>query len=615
MNSDHRGEVERQADLERARVQFHNPVRTGVTRTLWRSLDLPDQSPFLGNDYRRIVLTDEVLVGLECTEIGCVAASQSGGLFLTDSYGDWRAMPTQLPALSRFYIGQDAWIACPMSGRRALLSQDAGQTWIRGGFHCSRNSARSVVNTSEITAVLDGGRVRIGGFFDDRIQWRYAPVDNPECLFSGPGALVIIGQTQVAVSRDAGRTYEINLKDFALSPVRDGLVTEKGQIIVVGEAPAGGVPVAISYDFGASWRQPANWPGRDSRADFIARATDGRVAVSKASGRAHVFVADPLGVDWVELAPRETSIGPIASFRDDFILSTTRGIAVAPHERGIYRLGLDQPMQDVVAISQFEYLGLGVFGGVYRSHDRGVNWYPAGPSHSLPFTHLLHLEDERLIAAGAGLVGTSIDGGSTWSLQSTDNGCTVDWLAGQATTHFMGCDDGHVLSWRHADDRWRVLPLPWSASATQGVWSSESASLILMNLDGGQLMTTVDHGQNWTPVELDSEERIVAIDSVGDTLSLRTAGGRLAWKSSGSTQWQWLSSDHALVGDAIAHRRFEDGRWLVLDQSVIWRIGDDLQVMAIGDSGQATRFKILDSGDVFLLGQQSTTLLSRVGGH
>ncbi|MEE2755547.1 MAG: sialidase family protein [Myxococcota bacterium] len=606
---------ERQILFEQAPGQFHSPAQTRVMGSFQRGLDLQDQSPFLGSEYRRTILTDEILVGLDCAETGCIAASRSGGLFRTDTYGDWRAMPSNLPALKRFYIGVDAWIACPLSGRKALLSQDRGQTWLLADFHCSRYTAKTVVNTPEITAVLDGDRLRLGGFFDDLIRWIPAPVEQPECLFVGAGALVVVGRSHVAVSTDGGRTYETSPKAFELAPVRDGVVTDKGGIVVVGDAPAGQSPVAMSHDFGASWVRPPSWPGRDPRADFIARARDGRFAVSKAFGRAHVFVGDPLGVYWSEMAARESSLGPIAPYRSGFLVSTTRGIAVSPSQRGVYRLGLDQPIRDLVAISQHEYIGVGAYGGVYRSHDRGLTWYPAGPGHSLPFTHILHLEGQRLVAAGAGLIGQSDDGGVTWSLHSTENGCSADWLVGGPESHFVGCADGTVLGRRTHHGGWRLLSTPWAVNSTQGVWLPDSESLVLMNVDTDHLLKSTDHGYTWTEVELDAGEPIRALDAVGETLSLRTASGRLAWTVNGTPQWQWLSSERALLGNALAHRRFNDGRWLVLDESTLWRIEAGLQLDAISDSANATGLKLLKSGDIVLLSPQSTTLLSRVSGH
>ena len=596
----------------RVNAPASTPLQTRRLGGEWSPDSLDGQS-FLGGHYRRYMLWDADVVGLRCRQDRCLAATRHGGLFQTSPLGDWQPLATSLPVLERVYFGTDFWVGCPADGRQALIVDGDGTRWYRGDLQCSNAGYHSVSLDATEPLVHDSGQLRVGPLGHGVSRRFELPLENPKVIVADEQLVLIFGDSGIAVSNQVDPSFTLLPAVPHLQHVYSGAIGPKGLIVVVGQGRANAPPVALSYDRGQTWVAPA-WPHREAVLHYISVGLDGRFALTRHGGRGTAYLGDPLGRRWTPVSTGAPLHGPSTAFRSDFAFASPVGLVLAPDERGLYPLQLDQSLSQILG-SGNNLLGLGHRGDVFRSTDGGLTWFAAGPSHRLGFKKLLHVQGERLIGMGHGTVGYSSDGARTWWVESMPNGCDPVWLVGDALSQFAGCTDGITFRRDGVDGTWSVMHQ--SSGSRHAAWSVDRQELYLWHGPTSQLRRSVDRGLNWDEIELPELDRdgIRSMQIANDSVAFLTMSGRIARFDPFSRQLFWLSSEVPTLPDIDAFHEFSDGDWLILNDEGVWQLTAESGLELVASVPGSERLMVLNSGDLFLGGYGVMTRLQRVIGQ
>jgi len=564
--------------------------------------------------FERTMITDESIIGLHCQARRCVAASKDGGIFVTDAFGDWLPRPTTLPSLVRFFADDTTWLACPEGDRPALLSTDGGVRWTGLNFSCGHEGHRTVHLAGDETVVLFQGQIRMGPLTGGAYRWISSPLPDAQAIVSSGEHLLVMGSFMAAASRNGGRTFETAVHDLPMTHINDLAMSSKGIVAAVGQAVTGEAPFGLSYDGGLTWKSPAEWPTRSNRLDFVVMDLHGRIAVSSLRGRHGALRTDDQGTSWHSVNTDHPLAGAVAIYVDEFAFASPRGVAVAPSQAGMYPLGLTQPLSDVLQIQPRIALGLGLFGGVYRSEDGGTRWFQIPRTEGLLFHHLLHLGSRDLVATGDSFAAYSRDSGLTWTLVSMPNACASDWLVLADTQVIAGCSDGSLLRSGDQGQTWAIQRTDGERLMTQVRWVAPWRLLLGLDRQGERLYYSDDMGRTWHEMPIEGVESIAEIQGTSTGLSVRTVSGRLATLDGLSSSWTWLSSLRPIVPDALAHRRLADGRWIVLGPRQLWSVNTDGHARVLARVNEVHGLRTTPSGDLLLLAPSHTVRLARTVG-
>jgi hypothetical protein len=571
----------------------------------------PRTDHIVADHFTRTVITDELIVGLHCEANLCVAASKDGGLFTTDSFGDWYPQPTTLPSLTRFFADANIWVACPTQGRPALLSTDGGTAWRELNFSCGHEGHRTLDLAGTRTVVLFGGRIRIGLITGGGYRWIESPIPDAHGIASRGNHILLLSASQSAVSSNAGQTFRVVSHDLPLTQVYDIALSPKGIAAAVGQAELGERPFGLSHDGGLTWTTPTTWPTRSDRLDFVTMASDGRLAASSLNGGQQSVQSDAQGMTWRVVDTNHTLGGAVAEYGNGFAFASPRGIAIAPRQGGMYLLGLTQPLVAIEQIQPRVALGLGVFGGIYRSEDGGTLWYEIPRTSGLSLTHLLHLGRGNLVALGESIASYSSDSGLTWTVVSTPNGCSANWLTTAGDQLMGGCADGSMIRSSDGGRHWDLAHDDSHVYLRHARWVFAWGMLVGLDVDGQRLHYSNDMGTTWRDVMVQGAEAVAEIQNTPTGLSIRTISGRLATCDGLSSSWAWLNSLRPIIPDATAHRKLADGRWIVLGPKSVWALSVHGQARSLAPANGAHSIQTTPSGDVLLLAPTHTLRLAR----
>ena len=143
--------------------------------------------------------------------------------------------------------------ACPSSGCGSCY-YGLGQSWVGLSFPCGQNGRRTVDFRSGEGLAIVGQRIRVGDPISGTYSWIDSPVAAPTALTALGNTIIVFGPASMAISEDAGHSFDLLQPPAGLLEVKDAALDPKGLLAVVGRAGAGNSPVMVSLDGGRSWR-------------------------------------------------------------------------------------------------------------------------------------------------------------------------------------------------------------------------------------------------------------------------------------------------------------------------------------------------------------------------
>ncbi len=564
----------------------------------------------VGRIFRRRVIADEKIVGLHCLDAQCLAVSANGGVFRTTPFGDWYPLPSTLPALTRSFSFRGGIIACPASGDVALASMDRGRTWTSLAYSCGQNGRRTMDFIGDSAFTIVGQRIRVGHPVFGTYQMLPSPVVAPTALVARHDTLVVFGLGEIAISRDAGESFETFDGPSSLIEVVDAALDAKGLLAVAGRARTGKAPIAVSLDRGQTWREEPVLPDRSGEYHSVIIDKQRRiVASSHASNTGAIFSAN-MGRRWSVMESAIPLRGALATYRGGVLASTTRGIAVAMGSRGIFPMGLDQPLLDMLFIDPMRAVAIGVHGDLYRSVDAGHSWHAVPGTRGLPLTHLAEMDGVQ-IAIGPGVYRWSDSAGRTWSFGTSTDHCAPAWLVAKNGRAAFGCESGQVFISTDLGQSWREASA--SVSLRSAIWIEDGQYLLGLDLDGTGYFTSTDGGEVWRQIDPLSSEPIAMLSGTANGLAVVTVEGRIGYLVPESDELEWLTDDvlRRFV-DVVQVRAVREGRLLVLDRHGLWSVEPSGEARRLASLIDGRAFRLVGDGGVVVLGRRSTTHLTRV---
>lgn len=268
----------------------------------------------------------------------------------------------------------------------------------------------------------------------------------------------------------------------------------------------------------------------------------------------------------------------MSATRKDIGVTRRRGAAEAKHENGAYCSFSSYVVSTRLRVPMSYPLNLLPLGGlmVLASFLRSAvpaqaqNWELLKAESTASFRGLSVVSDRVIWASGTrGTVIRSIDGGTTWSVDSIPNGATFDLRGIHATSDRVA----HVAAtagriWKTTDGG-KTWALTFQAADTSMfldaiVFRNEKEGMALGDPMGGRFVILVTHdgGESWTPAPDESrpaaQEGEAAFAASGTSLVL--AGGNYGWLGTGGATSRvfrtvnggasWLPYDSAIPARA-----------------------------------------------------------------
>lgn len=514
-------------------------------------------------DAVRRVITDEDIVGFAALGETIHAASATGGVFRAGPIGGWRAEPSTLPPLRWFAGLGSALVACPADGSPARSSSD-GRRWEALDLPCGEGGRRTLARDGTTTWALLAGRVAIEGALTGERRAYPLPID-ARMLAAGHGLVLALGA-------DGGARADLDATDGppAFAPIsrtgalvepRDGVITDKGRVIVVGRAAPGQVGIEVSPDRGRTWRV-ADAPERLA-SDLARLAMDARgVLYATPVGDGPPLRSVDGGARWSPVGPR-LARGAVLATGHGALAATPRGVAIGLDRPAPRPPGLDRPLWRVIYTHPRVAVAVGTLGGLWRSVDGGVRWTLAPGTGSLPFTDLDRVGGHAVAAVGEDLARTSDDAGARWQLVTTAPRCAARWVRFYADDGVLGCADGRAARSTDGGGTWTPAEAP--APPGPPIWLDAATGVALT--PAGELAWTTDGGERYT--RLPPPRPFVELAPAPGGVSALGVDGSL-WHTRGPhAAWSATAPLDTLDGPPRAHRMLLDGRAaLVTDRAL-----------------------------------------------
>lgn len=564
----------------------------------------------VGRQFQRRVVTDQVLVGVHCTDSKCVALSEAGGVFVTTPFGDWQPVATPLPRLSRSFGNGQRVVACPSSGLAARASQDWGRSWSVLGYSCGQGGRRTVDFRSGPGWAIVGQRIRSGDPISGVFRMIDSPIPAPTTLTALDNQLVLFGPGSMAISSDAGESFTVLEPPPGLLEVRDAVLDSKGLLAVVGRARTGSSPIAVSLNEGRTWIQTPPLPVRESQFDHVVIDAERHIVVSAMSKESDAIYSGNMGRLWALVEARHPLRGALTLFGEGVLFGTSRGIAVPVGERGIYPMGLDQPLRDIVFADPMRAVGAGVNGGLYRTVDAGRTWYLAPGTEGLPITHV-ERSGSTLVAVGPGFYRWSETAGRRWFAAEAETSCEPTWMSTVGQSVLLGCAGGDLSVSDDHGRTWRSVETPLDFD--QVLQIGHEGSWIALGADGSTYFVSTDGGANWVESNAWTSAPVARLAVSAAGIALLTENGDLGVLRPETQEIVWVEDE---VTDRFLEIRemrvLDSGRLLILDGHGLWVVepGGDGELRVPYSAGRS--FELVGDGGIMVLGHTSTTHLTRV---
>lgn len=515
-------------------------------------------------DAVRRVITDEDIVGFAFFGETIHAASATGGVFRADPIGGWRPEPTPLPPLRWFAGIGSALVACPADGDRAQISYD-GRRWHLLDAPCGAGGRRTLARDGVTTWALTPDRAVLEGeLTGDRIAH---PLPSDATMLTAGHGLVL------ALAADRGARADLDATDGrpAFHPIsrtgavvdpRDGLVTDKGRVIIVGRAAPGRVGIEVSPDRGRTWAvadAPERLAGDLARVDIDAR---GVLYATPADDGPPLRSLDG-GARWSPIG-RRLARGAVLAVGHGAIAATPRGVAIGLDRPAPRPPGLDRPLWRVVYTHPRVAVAVGTLGGLWRSVDGGVRWTLAPGTGSLPFTDLDRVGGHAVAAVGEDLARASDDAGARWRLVTSAPRCAARWVRFNGDDGLLGCADGRAAHSSNGGESWVAGDAP--APAGPPIWLDSTTGVVLT--PAGELAWTTDGGERYTRLP-PPRPFIELAPAPGGVSALGTDGS--LWQTRGPhAAWSATAPLDTLDGPPRAHRLLLDGRAAVVTDRALY---------------------------------------------
>ena len=253
----------------------------------------------------------------------------------------------------------------------------------------------------------------------------------------------------------------------------------------------------------------------------VARADDAFVVVG---GRGHILTSTDGGETWQQAAvpTRQTLTGVYFFNRelgwvvghDSAILRTTDGgiswelVNWAPEE--------ESPLFDVWFSDADNGIAVGAYGSFYRTFDGGASWsFEPISEWDYHLHHIARSADGRMyIAAEAGMIYRSDDGGETWvELPSPYEGSFFGSLPLDGDVVLVFGLQGNLFRSEDAGETWQPIETDTSSMLTDGI-RLRDGRIVISGL-GGTLLVSSDGGWSFGLVPQPDRRGISAIVETG----------------------------------------------------------------------------------------------------
>lgn len=564
----------------------------------------------VGRRFLRRVVTDQQLIGIHCRDSTCLALSSAGGIFTSTPFGDWEPRVTSLPPLSRSFGTHNQIVACPSSGSPALASTDWGLSWATLNFPCGQNGRRTIDFRSDQGVAIVGQRIRVGNPVSGVHHWIDSPVAAPTALTALGSTIMVFGPGTMAVSEDAGLSFSPGESPPGLLEVRDAVLDPKGLLAVVGRARAGHSPIAVSVDGGRSWQSEPRLPIRTAQLDYVLIDGERSIIASALTGDSEAIYSSNMGRLWGLVEADVPLRGALTLYGQGTLFGTPQGIAVPVGERGIYRMGLDQPLLDVAFAGPMRAIGAGVNGGLYRTLDAGRTWHLVPGTRGLPMTHLARVGDS-LLAIGPGFYRWSDSAGRRWFSGQADASCEPRWLTVIDRVAVAGCEGGTLSMSRDHGQTWNSVAPPQELA--QVFNAEDGGEWVALANDGSTWFMSSDQGSTWSEVSMQISSPIQDVSVNDSGVLFTTEGGAIGILRRSEDSLVWLT-------DLLVHRLhdvrqvqlLDSGRMVVLDAHALWILGPEGHLESRIPASDGRSFRLSGDGGIMLLGQTASTHFTRV---
>ena len=458
--------------------------------------------------------------------------------------------------------------------------------------------------------MIVGQQLRVGDAVIGSYRMIPSPVIAPTALAARGETFIVFGAREMALSEDGGETFELLDPPRGLLEVYDAALGEKGLLALAGRAGPGGAPLLMSLDTGRTWQDAPVLPDRINEYHAVLIDKQRRiVASSHLPDSGAIFSAD-MGRRWAFMEASIPLRGAITRYRRGALMGTVRGIAVAMDARGVFPMGLDQPLADMLFLDPMRAVAVGVYGGLYRSIDAGHTWYAVPGTRGLPFTHIAET-DGVVMAVGPGVHRWSDSAGRIWRFGTSTTTCTPAWMEARGGGAMIGCLNGEVTHSQDLGRTWQAGHAP--APLTMVVWMSEGAYWLGVSPDGEGYFSSTDGGATWHETDGLTSHRLRLLSSTDAGISVVTSDQRIGTIRDAAAEIEWLTAEITdRFVDVVQTQAIDGDQLLVLDRHGLWLTDPTGETHLLVGLYEATAFRLVGDGGVVLIGRHATTHLTRV---